>query len=75
MTIKHPPRPAAHPYRDLDCQLALEPALHAVLDEARAAGWSEQEVVTAAMELTNSWYLHRRQWPPSSERQAPERDP
>lgn len=59
MTVKPPPRPADHPDRDMDCQFALEPALHAVLDEARAAGWSEQEIVTAVMELTNAWYFAR----------------
>ena len=60
MTIKPPTRPADHPDRDLDCQCALEPALHAALDEARAAGWSEQEIVTAAMELANAWFFGRR---------------
>jgi hypothetical protein len=35
MTIKPPPRPAAHPDRDLDCQFALEPSLHAVLENGR----------------------------------------
>lgn len=48
MTIKPPACAPDDPDRDLDSQLALEPALHAVLDEARAPSWSEQGIAANA---------------------------
>jgi hypothetical protein len=44
---------------DLACQIAIEDALHEVLNRHTKAGWDRDEVVTSAMELMNAWYLGR----------------
>jgi hypothetical protein len=44
---------------DLACQIAMEDALHDVLNRHLDAGWDRDEVATAAMELVNAWYLGR----------------
>lgn len=52
-----PKREGPYPDRDLDCQLAIESAFRSVADSAGAAGWTEQEVADALIELAhNHWF-------------------
>jgi hypothetical protein len=46
--------------KDISCQVAAEDELHTLLDRLAAAGWTHEEIATAATELVNSWYLARR---------------
>jgi hypothetical protein len=43
--------------KDISCQVAAEDELQAVLDRLSAAGWTHDEIATAAIELVNAWYL------------------
>jgi hypothetical protein len=54
-----PPKILDHEGRDLACQIAMENALHDVLNRHTEAGWDRDEVAAAAMELVNAWYLGR----------------
>lgn len=52
-----PRREGSYPDRDLDCQMAIENAFKAVADTAGHAGWSEQEIADALIELAhNHWF-------------------
>lgn len=52
-----PKREGSYPDRDLDCQMAIESAFRTVADCARAAGWTEQEVADALIELAHNHWL------------------
>lgn len=41
-----------YPDRDIDCQQAIEDALHELIDKVRTAGWTEDEIVEAIDQLT-----------------------
>jgi len=52
-----PKREGPYPDRELDCQMAIESAFRSVADTAGAAGWSDQEVAHALIELAhNHWF-------------------
>lgn len=46
-----------HPDRFLRCQEALEDAFSSIGDAAAAAGWSEEEVAAALVELADNYML------------------
>ncbi|MEY9722120.1 hypothetical protein ABIA22_004674 [Sinorhizobium fredii] len=55
--LSAPKREGSYPDRDLDCQMAIESAFRTVADYAGAAGWTEQEVADALIELAhNHWF-------------------
>jgi hypothetical protein len=45
--------------KDISCQVAAEDDLRALLDRLAAAGWTHDEVASAAVELVNAWYLSK----------------
>lgn len=49
--LKSPLFPARHPDRHVDCQEILEDRIITIVDEARAAGWSVEEIAVALVEL------------------------
>lgn len=52
-----PKREGSYPDRNLDCQMAIENAFRTMADCAVAAGWTEQEVTDALIELAhNHWF-------------------
>lgn len=52
--IAQPKRPDEYDDRNLDCQFAMEPAFQALLRQAEAAGWSEEDAAFAALDLAKS---------------------
>ena len=52
--IKGPSRPAPSADRSLDCQFALEPAFQDLAERAQTAGWTEDDVATALIELARN---------------------
>lgn len=42
---------------EISCEKALSDLLVLAADEAHAAGWSREEIVTVMMETANAWYL------------------
>lgn len=44
---------------DATCGEAPNDRIKALLDEACAAGWTAEEIASAAMECANDWYLAR----------------
>jgi len=56
-TFAAPKREGSYPDRDLDCQMAIENAFRTVAESAGAAGWTEQEIADALIELAhNHWF-------------------
>jgi hypothetical protein len=51
VTIKGPQHPVDHPDRVIDCDRAIEPLFHAMAVEALAAGWAEEDVSSAMLNL------------------------
>ena len=51
--IAAPKRDDHYPDRSLDCRFALEPAFQYLAERAQAAGWSEDDVSTALLELAH----------------------
>jgi hypothetical protein len=51
MSIKSPKHPADHPDRIIDCEFAMEPLFQAMAVDALAAGWSEEDVSSAMLNL------------------------
>ncbi|MCJ8510520.1 hypothetical protein MUU53_21885 [Rhizobium lemnae] len=47
-----PRAPGNYPDREVDCQMALEPAFQAVIDEAVETGWERSEVLIALYEIS-----------------------
>jgi hypothetical protein len=58
--IDPPKRHEPYPDRDIDCQQAIEDALHELIDTARAAGWSDDEIVEAIDQLTLAYRMAAR---------------
>lgn len=40
-----------HPNRDIECRRALKPALGALVERAKAAGWTSLEISSALLSL------------------------
>jgi hypothetical protein len=51
VTIKGPKHPADHPDRVIDCERAIETLFQAMAVEALAAGWNEDDVSAAMLNL------------------------
>jgi hypothetical protein len=51
MSIKAPKHPEDHPDRVIDCEFAMEPMFQAMAVEALAAGWTEEDVSSAMLNL------------------------
>lgn len=49
--IAPPKRPDDYADRNIDCQFAMEPAFQELLRQAEAAGWTEDDVAYATLEL------------------------
>jgi len=49
-----PRDPSNYPDREVDCQMAVEPAFQAVIDEAVSSGWERSEVLVALYEVSLS---------------------
>ena len=47
-----PRAPGNYPDREVDCQMAVEPAFQAVIDEAVGSGWERSEVLIALYEIS-----------------------
>ena len=47
-----PRAPGNYPDREVDCQMAVEPAFQAVIDEAVGSGWQRSEVLIALYEIS-----------------------
>lgn len=58
--LKPPRFPALHPDRHLDCQELLEDRFNIIVDDARAAGWSVEELAVALVELADNMVLGHR---------------
>ncbi len=57
MTITPPPRPAEHPDRFLDAQVAIETDILQVVEDAVAIGWGEVEALAAIVALAENRML------------------
>lgn len=55
--IPGPKHPKCHPDRNLHCQEALEAEFQHLAVRAEAAGWSQNEVAEALLELAENNYL------------------
>jgi hypothetical protein len=55
--ILPPTQSRPFPDRNTDCQLALEPHLQDLIDQATAAGWERSEVTTAIATLTMGFLI------------------
>ncbi|MEC5322772.1 hypothetical protein [Aurantimonas sp. A3-2-R12] len=51
--IASPKRPEDYADRSLDCLVAIEPAFQELAARAQAAGWSENDVSAALLELAH----------------------
>lgn len=58
--LKSPRFPPFHRDRHLDCQEILEDRVNIIVDDARAAGWSVEELATALVELADNMVLGHR---------------
>ena len=47
-----PRAPGNYPDREVDCQMAVEPAFQAVIDDAVSSGWERSEVLIALYEVS-----------------------
>lgn len=57
-----PPRHGTdYPDRNLDCQEALESRVIALIDEAKAAGWTMPDITVALVELADNLMLQARE--------------
>ncbi|BBD41400.1 hypothetical protein Amn_pc01150 (plasmid) [Aminobacter sp. Y103A] len=54
IAVMQPSCPVDHPDRGLQCQLALEPALQALVERAAESGWTEDEIAHALLELAGA---------------------
>lgn len=54
MIIPAPRFPEDHPDRAIDCQFQLEPAFQDLVMRAVAAGWTEDDVATAMVDLAHN---------------------
>ena len=52
MSIASPKHPVDHPDRIIDCEFAMEPMFQAMAAEALAAGWTEDDVASAMLNLS-----------------------
>ena len=57
MRIAGPKRSTDQSDRQAECDKAVESEIASVMNDAFRAGWSPNEVVTAAMAAANAWYL------------------
>lgn len=55
--MKPPRLPGPYPDRHLDCQESLEPAIIALIDEAKSSGWSVTDITTAIVALADNLML------------------
>jgi len=56
-----PPRhPTNYADRNLDCQEAIESRVIAIIDDARAAGWSIHDITLALTDLADNLMLQAR---------------
>ena len=55
--MKPPRLPADHPDSHLECEEALESRLTALMDRAREAGWHQEKVASAVIELAYNYVL------------------
>lgn len=51
MSISPPKHPADHPDRIIDCEFAMEPMFQAIAIDALAAGWTEDDIASAMLNL------------------------
>lgn len=58
--LTSPRFPARHPDRHIDCQEILEDRVITIVDDARAAGWSMEEIAVALVELADNMVLGHR---------------
>lgn len=58
--LKSPQFPARHPDRHIDGQEFLEDRVVTIVDDARAAGWSVEEIAVALVELADNMVLGHR---------------
>lgn len=58
--LTSPRFPARHPDRHIDCQEILEDRVITIVDDARAAGWSVEEIAVALVELADNMVLGNR---------------
>jgi len=55
--LKPPRFPVRYPNRHIDCQEILEDRVTTIVDDARAAGWSVEEIAIALLELADNMVL------------------
>lgn len=55
--MKPPRKPHAYPDRHLECQEALESRVIAMIDDAKAAGWSIEDITAALVSLADNAML------------------
>lgn len=55
--MKPPRLPAGHPDHQLECEEMLEARLSAMMDRAREAGWHQEDVAGAVIELAYNYVL------------------
>ena len=55
--MKPPRLPDDHPDSHLECEEALESRLIALMDRAREAGWHQEKVASAVIELAYNYIL------------------
>jgi hypothetical protein len=58
--LNSPRFPTHHPDRHIDCQEILEDRINIIMDDARAAGWSTEEIAVAIVELADNLVLGQR---------------
>jgi hypothetical protein len=55
--IPSPNVPKSDENRHLFCQMAVEPSLQDVVEDAMLAGWSEREILSAIIEIADNLML------------------
>ena len=55
--MKSPRLPTDHPDSHLECEETLEARLTALMDRAREAGWHQEKVASAVIELAYNYIL------------------
>ena len=55
--IPSPDVPDDHDHRHLLCRMAIEPSVQDIVDDARLAGWSDREVLSAIIEVADDLML------------------
>ncbi|GGD30619.1 hypothetical protein [Aureimonas glaciei] len=54
MSIQPPRLPEGHPDRSIECQFQIEPLFQAIVHKALAAGWTEDDVSAALLDLARN---------------------